>query len=68
MKVIDLLNKIANGEKVPKKIKVTTGTLKDIYRIWVFEDIWYVYEYDKKEVYVCCERLDLNDKVEILEK
>ena len=64
MKVIDLLNKIANGEEVPKKIK--------------FED--YIYEYNiKEEDYYnekyCDGILDsialfsqLNDEIEILEE
>ena len=34
MKIIDLLNKIANGEEVPKKIKI-----KD--EIWIYDEIDY---------------------------
>jgi hypothetical protein len=68
MKVIDLLNKIANGEEVPKKVKITTGTLKDEYRIWVWEGCWYVYELDGKDVFICTDELELNDEVEILEE
>ena len=64
MKVIDLLNKIANGEDVPKKIKA--GNI-----IWSFDkkektyfmnntniQLFYVEEITKK----------LNDEVEILEE
>jgi hypothetical protein len=71
MKVIDLLNLIANTKDykdIPKKVKITTGSLKEEYRVWEWEGIWYVYEKDGKDVYVCTEKLDLNDKVEIIEK
>jgi len=67
VKVIDLLNKIANGEEVPKKVKITTGTLKDEFRIWVWGGIWYEYEADGEDVYICTEQSDLNDEVEIIE-
>lgn len=61
MKIIDLLNKIANGEEVPKKIKYD-------YNEW---------EYDEKaKTYYCgtCTLLNkykflyLNDEVEIIEE
>ena len=67
MKVIDLLNKIANGEEVPRKIKSYQGQI-------------YLYEDDGE--YVCLETQDLlfdfpgfrqlgdylNDEVEIIEE
>ena len=40
MKVIDLLNKIANGEEVPKKIQVYSD-------IFVFDDSNSVYEHEE---------------------
>jgi len=65
MKIIDLLNKIANGEEVPKKIK--------------YDDIIYEYDYDEKNYtyffidnhnYLFDEEITqiLDDKVEILEE
>lgn len=69
MKVIDLLNKIANTRDyndIPKKVKITTGSLKDEYRIWVWDGLWYTYEEDGTDVCICTEKLDLNDEVEIL--
>ena len=65
MKVIDLLNKIANDKEVPKKIK------------WgVHEFEWFVYEYKAKDEFQEPTLLDylsqtpsmLNDKVEIIEE
>lgn len=66
MKVIDLLNKIADGEKVPKKIK--------------YEDEYFVFN-EEWHTYVCCDHdltplfsqfnmlkfKFLNEEVEILE-
>ena len=64
MKVIDLLNKIANNEEVPKKIKV--------------HDKYYCYdENDSAEFYryrtnigneLLTDYVDLNDEVEIIEE
>lgn len=65
MKIIDLLNKIANGEEVPKKIK------------WgVHEFEWVIYEYRAKGEFqepILLEYLSqapsmLNDEVEIIEE
>ena len=67
MKVIDLLNKIANGEDVPMKVKVTTGPLKDEFRIWKYNNFCYEYE-NGEDVYVPLYGIDLNDKVEIIEE
>ena len=64
MKVIDLLNKIANGEEVPKKIKIGAYTFK-----------FYSNQYSIKDIYNCIERYDtylssfnLNREVEIIEE
>ena len=61
-KIIDLLNRIANGEKVPKKIK--------------YKDI--EYKYDGKRyidgfdddlfMNVYCNQIDLNEEVEIVKR
>ena len=72
MKVIDLLNKIANGEEVPKKIKYDTKEMEYDYNKqdylgyysngngeWLFQ-----YLFDK------CRNTEhfINDEVEILEE
>lgn len=67
MKVIDLLNKIANREEVPKKIKVFSFTYK-----YDYDDVGEEYTYLDENTN---ERLDndlliinlLNDEVEIIE-
>ena len=64
MKIIDLLNKIANGEEVPKKIKI-----KD--EIWIYDEIDYRASDDRGylfEVHTRTNCQDLNEKVEILEE
>ena len=65
MKIIDLLNKIANGEEIPKKIKV---------------DNRFYYEYDEDidyrskdgtylfDTYIQINKEDMNMEVEILEE
>ena len=68
IKIIDLLNKIANGEEVPKKIKVhnteyhkcllNTGIDYKIYS----DDFYYL----SNEI--CKAGLSLNDEVEIIEE
>lgn len=71
MKVIDLLNMIANAKdlrKMPKKVKVTTGTYLDEFRTWVWDGSWYVYECNDDEVWICTNNLDLNDEIEIIKK
>ena len=65
IKIIDLLNKIANGEEVPRAIKLEeheywyNETEQDYY-----EGMGYEYEYLFKNLRTCW----LNDKVEILEE
>lgn len=64
MKVIELLNKIANGEELPKKIKYRTFKLSrtESYNIkWLYVDEYGMYF---PEHYYA----DLNDEVEILEE
>lgn len=66
MKIIDLLNKISNGEKVPKKIKYD-----DEY--FVFNEEWHTYlccDHDLTPLFDRCNMLKanfLNEEVEILE-
>ena len=65
MKVIDLLNKIANGEEVPKRIKYR-------YHIYEYED-GYDFVCDDLELpyfaeNYCNDYEDLNSEVEIIEE
>ena len=67
MKVIDLLNKIANGEEVPKKIEFNTLTWRYCYDVNDYSDL---------ECYLFRDYMDeidnnaefLNEEVEILEE
>lgn len=66
MKIIDLLAKIANGEKVPKKIKFMNS-------IWEYckngstQD--YINDYDKCLMeFIPINKAGLNDEVEIIEE
>ena len=64
MKVIDLLNKIANGEEVPKKIKVGDY-------IWNYDEIDFRANDDRGylfEVHTRINEEDLNEVVEIIEE
>lgn len=66
MKIIDLLNKIANGEEVPKKIK--WGNTK--YTLYTDEDTKQIYYQDDecKFFFLNIKCLDdLNDEVEVIE-
>lgn len=71
MKVIDLLNKIANGEEVPKKIRITDidDRITRHYNFFYDEDDQ---EYKDDELFPLGARLILdrvlNEKVEILDK
>ena len=72
MKVIDLLNKIANGEEVPKKIKVHRPFFEEWETIEWNEKLGdYVYD-GKDELYT--ERafitpcFGLNEEIEVLDK
>ena len=68
MHVIDLLNKIANGEKVPLKIKLLCPTLKDEYRNCTWNGSWYEYDVDNTDVVFTTDKLELNDEIEIIEE
>lgn len=64
MKVIDLLNKIANGEEVPKKIKLYNNIL-------VLNENKNNYLYEENDKYWGDELIhwfELNDEVEIIEE
>lgn len=63
MKIIDLLNKIANGEEVPKKIHI-----KQFQCDFIFNG--YTYLSDEKEqqnIYWCLHSGALNYEVEVIE-
>ena len=67
MKVIDLLNKIANGEDVPKKFKYK-GEIY-IYRTYTFEDGDVMTGYGFEDGgWLNIWRDNLNDEVEIIEE
>lgn len=68
MKVIDILNKIANGEEVPKKIRFNNIEWNKVYGE---KNVCYVNEYDSDFfLYFFRKNLDftLNDEVEIIEE
>ena len=69
MKVIDLLNKIANGEEVPEKIRFDSTYWK---RKIGEKNVYYVDEDDKIDLFVYLFRYNLtftlNDEVEIIEE
>ena len=61
--VIELLNKIANNEDLPKKIRVWCGTYKDYFK-YDEKEKWYV-TYDDTTLLNVIDRL--NNQIEILE-
>ena len=68
MKVIDLLNKVANGEEVPEKIKLSTGrifNLDEDNAYWC-DDIDYSSNWLSNEFTFGTK--SLNDEVEIIEE
>ena len=67
IKIIDLLNKIANGEEMPKKI--TYSLLRDEYKILIYdeEEQEYRYENDYNEFWHVPNH-HLNDEVDIIEE
>ena len=68
MKVIDLLNKIANGEEVPKKIRFNNIKWN---RVYGEKNVYYIDEYDNDFfLHFFRNNLDftLNDEVEIIEE
>ncbi len=78
MKVIDLLNKIANGEEVPKKIKICNKIYNyetfnigkgDNYFTAEWEEVkGYRISYDGTYYYLEIRDYNLNDEVEIIEE
>ena len=66
MRIIDLLNKIANDEEVPEKIKYND-------KIFIYDGFSYIYEnktfdeYNRLEEFIFYSS-DLNDEVEIIEE
>jgi hypothetical protein len=60
MKVIDLLNKIANGEEVPEKIKYDSKT----YHYGYYYQ-WYLTDNLCEELFI--DKNHLNDEIEIIE-
>lgn len=68
MQVIDLLVKIANGEKVPKKVKVIDRTLLPKFQIIIWNEDKGLYEYcDGFEFDRILDKYHLNDCIEIIE-
>ena len=67
LRVIDLLNKIANGEEVPKKFRYKGETY--IYRTYTFEDGDIMTGYGFEDGgWLNIWRDNLNDEVEIIEE
>ncbi len=71
MKIIDLLNKIANDEKIPKKIigKNSSGEKEE----YVYNDFWYIHIFENSNgeedyYYMNKDICNLNDEVEIIEE
>ncbi len=66
IKVIDLLNKINNGEELPKKIRFTWIDYVEIYE-YSEEHNWY-YKIDDGTSFSITTNITLNMKVEIIEE
>ena len=62
IKIIDLLNKIANGEDTPKEIKYDGYTFKKANESYIEEDG------DNLTDHICYDYSNLNDEVEIIEE
>lgn len=68
MKVIDLLNKVANGEEVPKKVKVLDIGLLPEYQTITWNEGLGLYEYsDSIEFIRVLDKYHLNIEIEIIE-
>ena len=69
IKIIDLLNKIANGEEVPKKIKYK-NKIYERYQNITTNNLYYYQVPNKNDflIYQLEAAIDLLDEVEILEK
>lgn len=61
IRIIDLLNKIANGEEVPKEIKIKTskGTIAPFY----LSDDEYINNYTGYSLLECLDEFQLTDKI-----
>lgn len=66
MKVIDLLNKIANGEEVPNKIKVQGHIF--YYTKKYYSNLHYYEDEDGNNEWLVDEDINLNDEVEVIEE
>ncbi len=69
IKIIDLLNKIANGEKVPKKIKYK-NKIYERYQNITTNNLYYYQVPNKNDffIYQLEAAIDLLDEVEIIEE
>lgn len=68
MKVIDLLNKISNGEDVPKRIKINDLSIPPIYRELTFDkDLNLYINCDEQEFTSVLDNYHLNYEIEIIE-
>ena len=67
MKIIDLLNKIANDEEIPKKIRIDHWCYKFE---WIEHQSNYYDKYNEIDLMSClsCDKEELNYGVEILEE
>ena len=65
MKVIDLLNKIANGEDLPKKIEIRTFIFK-LRKNYKEYNINYTYEDDFENYWL--DMMSINEEVRIIEE
>ncbi len=66
MKVIDLLNKIANGEEVPEEISIR-GTEYKVGKCWSIENI-YILKEEPNSNWLDAQDIWLNTEVEIIEE
>lgn len=64
MKVIDLLNKIANGEELPKEIKIYMGEGK--VAPFTLQNKEHLNRYTGQSLIECLNEFNLNDEVEII--
>lgn len=65
MKIIDLINKIANNEEVPKTIKIRSIVYYRTYN-YNTKNINFAYENLREEYWL--DNAKLNEKVELMEK
>ena len=69
MKVIDLLNKIANEEELPKRVSINDYVAYDEYTIWTLEDGCYcrTFNDNKQFLFEYLTTQMLQDEVDIIE-